>query len=131
MGSPAQQIMGYAVTEMVNNAIDHSGGSTVRVTALQEGNVVSVSVEDDGVGVFDRMKNSLRLPDRFASIQELSKGKATTAPDRHSGQGIFFTSKAVDRFRLAANGLTWIVDNPGGPTPQSPESPRQWALRSP
>ena len=55
--------------------------------------------------------DGLGLPDLFASIQELTKGKRTTAPDRHTGEGIFFSSKAVDVFRLAANGLVWIVDN--------------------
>ncbi len=47
----------------------------------------------------------------YAAIEEVSKGKQTTDPQRHSGEGIFFTSKAVDRFDLASNGLRWLVDN--------------------
>ncbi len=41
----------------------------------------------------------------------MTKGKQTTDPDSHSGEGIFFSSKAVDLFSLAANGVIWIVDN--------------------
>jgi hypothetical protein len=45
------------------------------------------------------------------ALGEISKGKTTTMPERHSGEGIFFTSKAVRRFQLDANGVSWIVDN--------------------
>ena len=45
------------------------------------------------------------------SLQKLSKGKTTTQPEEHSGEGLFFTSKMVSGFRLKANGLAWIVDN--------------------
>ncbi|MCL1597664.1 MAG: STAS-like domain-containing protein, partial [Actinomycetia bacterium] len=31
--------------------------------------------------------------------------------EHHTGEGIFFASKAVDVFTLAANGLEWTVDN--------------------
>jgi excisionase family DNA binding protein len=107
----ARRILGYSITEMVNNAIDHSGGERVRLTAFADDARIEITVADDGVGVFDRMMGGLALPDRFAAIQELSKGKATTAPANHTGQGIFFTSRGVDRFSLEANGLVWIVDN--------------------
>lgn len=107
-----RQIIGYAVTEMVNNAIDHSNGSRVSVSAsVDESRDLIFLIEDDGVGAFDTLMRALDLPDRFAAIQELSKGKRTSAPDRHTGEGIFFSSKAVDRFSLDANGLRWVVDN--------------------
>ncbi len=32
-------------------------------------------------------------------------------PARHSGEGLFFTSKAVSRFRLESQGVAWVVDN--------------------
>jgi len=41
----------------------------------------------------------------------LSKGRRTTAPDHHTGEGIFFTSKAVALFELQANAMVWVVDN--------------------
>lgn len=111
LGEAAQRILGYATTEMINNAVDHSDGREVRVSASDDAGTITIVIADDGVGAFDRMVSKLGLPDRYAAIQELSKGKATTSPDRHTGEGIFFTSKAVDRFRLAANGLVWLVDN--------------------
>lgn len=101
----------YAFTEMVNNAIDHSGGTTVRVRLGSTTGAFHLEVVDDGVGVFEHLRERIGLPDRAAAILELTKGKRTTDPARHTGEGIFFTSKVVDVFRLEANGIAWTVDN--------------------
>ncbi len=110
LGGSARQIAAYAVTEMVNNAIDHSQGSRVSVRAAEDTRV-RVQIADDGIGAFENLRSTLDLPDEYASVEELSKGKQTTDPTRHTGEGIFFTSKAVMVFVLEANGLRWIVDN--------------------
>jgi anti-sigma regulatory factor (Ser/Thr protein kinase) len=107
----AARILAYAVTEMVNNATDHSGGTLVAVQAWRSTGDVVVEVRDDGEGVFAHLAAGLGLADHFASVQELSKGKRTTDPERHTGEGIFFTSKAVDLFHLASNGIAWTADN--------------------
>ncbi|VXC00837.1 STAS-like domain-containing protein [Aeromicrobium sp. 9AM] len=104
-------IAAYAVTEMVNNAIDHSAGTSVTVEARRATNHITITVQDDGVGVFRTVRDGFGLPDYFAAVAELSKGKRTTDRERHSGEGIFFTSKAVDVFELAANGIVWVLDN--------------------
>ena len=41
---------------------------------------------------------------RTQAILELSKGKLTTDPDRHTGQGIFFTSRMLDEFSILSRG---------------------------
>jgi hypothetical protein len=114
-GAPSnvRSIMRYAFTEMLNNAIDHSGGAEARVKVWAR-DPLSFEIKDDGVGVFRHARERLELPDDLAALQQISKGRETTAPDRHSGEGIFFTSKAVDRFELDANRLRWIVDNGRG-----------------
>ncbi|MDX6232748.1 MAG: hypothetical protein QOH68_1744 [Nocardioidaceae bacterium] len=101
----------YAVTEMVNNAIDHSAGTSVIVEARRAADIITITVQDDGVGVFRTVREGFGLPDDFAAVAELTKGKRTTDRERHTGEGIFFTSKAVDVFELAANGIVWVVDN--------------------
>jgi anti-sigma regulatory factor (Ser/Thr protein kinase) len=107
----ARSLMQYGLTEMVNNAIDHSGAPTVRVRAGADAVQVWFSVEDQGLGAFETIRAGLGLPDALAGLQEISKGKRTTQPARHSGEGIFFTSKVADHFALTANGLCWQVDN--------------------
>jgi anti-sigma regulatory factor (Ser/Thr protein kinase) len=106
----AAHLVEYSLEEMVNNAISHSDGSRVRVMVWATPQWLAFSVSDDGIGALERLRGELGLPDVLSAIQELSKGKRTTFPEEHSGQGIFFTSKALDRFVLAANGWQWTVD---------------------
>jgi hypothetical protein len=109
--SPAGRITGYAFTEMLNNAIDHSGSDTVTITWWVTSDQWSFEVRDYGVGAYIKLRSGLRLASDFEAVQELSKGKRTTDRDRHTGEGIFFTSKAVDMFRLTSSGVRWTVDN--------------------
>lgn len=41
----------------------------------------------------------------------LHQGKVTTDKSKHTGQGIFFTSRAFDKFILTANGFSYYKDN--------------------
>ena len=113
-GEAASRIA-YVVTELVNNAIDHSSGRQVRIAAEWSPTPllprVTLEIEDDGVGAFIHVRDALGLPSQLAAIQELSKGKTTTAPEHHTGEDLFFASKAVDQFRIESDDLAWVVDN--------------------
>lgn len=107
----AGKIFRYAFMEMLNNAIDHSCGETVKVKLWITPDAWAFEIHDDGVGAFPKLREGLGLHSEFEAVQELSKGKRTTDPARHTGEGIFFSSKAVDLFRLTSAGLRWTVDN--------------------
>jgi anti-sigma regulatory factor (Ser/Thr protein kinase)/biotin operon repressor len=106
-----EDILHYSVTELVNNAIDHSDADEVVVAVVTREDRIEVTVRDRGHGVFRRVMEGLGLPTALEALQELSKGKVTTQPERHTGEGIFFVSKAVDEFSLEGGGLRWCVDN--------------------
>lgn len=106
----AGRILRYAVTEMLNNALDHSSGSVVRLSARRDGDTLEVVIDDDGIGVWNSLVGHFALADPREAIAHLAKGQQTTFPERHSGQGIFFTSKAVDRFELDSEANRWTVD---------------------
>jgi len=106
----AVKVMRFAFTEMLNNAIDHSAGTQVQV-AVTTSPRFFFRIVDDGIGAFRHFSSRLGLADDVAAAFELTKGKRTTAPREHSGQGIFFTSRLVDRFGLEANALRLTVDN--------------------
>ena len=110
-GSPAGRLISYAFTEMLNNAIDHSGGTRVTITWWADADQWTFEVRDYGIGAFPKLREGLGLASDFESVQELSKGKRTTDHAHHTGEGIFFTSKAVDLFRLTSAGVRWTVDN--------------------
>lgn len=104
-------IAAHGFTEMVNNAIDHSNGRSVFVAASQNPDHLTMVVADDGVGIFEKIALALNLVDRRQALFELSKGKFTTDPSRHSGEGVFFTSRMFDYFEIEANGLQFSHDD--------------------
>ncbi|HEY3713291.1 MAG TPA: DUF4325 domain-containing protein [Jatrophihabitantaceae bacterium] len=110
-GSPAGTVLRYSITEMLNNAIDHSRGSSVEVTMWASEDALTFRITDDGEGAFAHLRRGLNLADDFESIGALTKGKQTTWRERHTGEGIFFTSKMLDVFQLSSNGKRWTVDN--------------------
>lgn len=109
-----RRLVAYAFAEMVNNAIDHSAGSRVSVTVRVDGARLSFCVEDNGIGAFEHFRRYKKLAGALEALQEISKGKATADPARHTGEGLFFTSKAASRFELHSGSLRWIVDNERG-----------------
>ncbi len=110
----ARSITQYAFTEILNNAIEHSRGTTVSVRIHQTTAGLSFEIADDGVGIFENLKKLLGFKSELEALQQVSKGKLTTLPKGHTGEGIFFTSKAVRCFRVESDGLTWTMDNAAG-----------------
>ena len=90
----------YGFTEMFNNALEHSEGSAVTVTVTRTAATTELLIQDDGVGIFKKIQSALRLDDERHSVLELAKGKFTTDPARHSGEGIFFSSRIFDEFMI-------------------------------
>jgi STAS-like domain of unknown function (DUF4325) len=107
----------YGFTEIVNNAIDHSAGRALQARCAVAGAVLYLWIGDDGIGLFERMRKNLQLEDPRMAMLELSKGRVTTDPARHSGEGIFFTSRAFAVFKIEANDLVYERRNPE-PAPQ-------------
>jgi anti-sigma regulatory factor (Ser/Thr protein kinase)/biotin operon repressor len=98
----------YGLTEMVNNAIDHSGGTVTRIILILNPVKVQINVYDDGVGIFNKIKDAFHLERESDVILELSKGKLTTDPSRHSGEGIFFTSRVFDEYSIYSGTLFFL-----------------------
>ena len=96
-------IVHYAVTEMLNNAIEHSESDRCAIRFRLEAGAVSFEVRDPGIGVFHSIASKLRLEDEETALVELLKGRTTTMREAHSGEGIFFTSRAADHFVLRSH----------------------------
>jgi len=61
-----------------------------------------VQISDNGVGIFKKIQQALNLPDERYSVLELAKGKLTTDPQHHTGEGVFFSSRMVDKFGIGS-----------------------------
>jgi len=104
-------ILDYAFTEMLNNAIEHSNSSKIEIVIKKDSSGVRFEVVDFGIGIFNHLMKKKSLKSEFEAIQDLLKGKQTTAPQEHSGEGIFFTSKVADILTIQSSKKKLIFHN--------------------
>ena len=104
-------IVDYAFSEMLNNAIEHSKSSKIEIQMQRNASGVVFDVRDWGVGIFNNIKKKKKLKNEFEAIQDLLKGKQTTSPKEHTGEGIFFTSKVGDMLTIQSSRKKLIFNN--------------------
>jgi len=105
------RISAYGFTEIFNNAIDHSKGTTIFTDIKISDNTLVIRVMDNGVGIFNKIQHALKLDSIKESILHLSKGKFTTDPANHTGEGIFFTSRMFDSFSIFSSDMYYTFEN--------------------
>ena len=105
-----RNIWKYAFTEMMNNAIEHSGAENIAVFVSVSKLDIVIHIDDDGMGIFKNIqrfmieeRNEDLALDECVSL--LFAGKFTTAKERHSGEGIFFTSHMMDEFSIVSDNM--------------------------
>lgn len=111
----------YGSTEMLNNAIDHSSGKNINVKLEKIATTTEITIYDDGEGIFKKIQRELGLDDERHAVLELAKGKLTTDPENHTGEGIFFASRMFDDFAILSGNVhfsharneveDWIMEN--------------------
>lgn len=98
-----QMIWNYTLSEMMNNVMDHSEATDVLLIIEKDYLNTSVLIADNGIGIFNKIKDYFNLDSLDEAICELFKGKLTTDSSRHSGEGIFFSSKIMDNFLIVSS----------------------------
>ena len=104
-------IVDYTFSEMLNNAIEHSKSLKIEIQVQRTASEVVFDVRDWGIGIFNNIKKKKKLKNEFEAIQDLLKGKQTTRPKEHTGEGIFFTSKAGDILVIQSSRKKLIFNN--------------------
>ena len=115
-GLPANviDICRHGFTEMLNNVIDHSGSETAHILVIMDALRTRIQIEDSGVGIFNKIQTDFHLTDPRHALLELCKGKLTSDPSSHTGEGIFFTSRMFDTFVLWSGNLYFTRENKEG-----------------
>jgi len=88
-----RSIFTYAFSEMLNNAIEHSRSVRIGVEVSVPNKMLSFIVQDSGIGVFRNVMKQRGLKSELEAIQDILKGKTSTMPKSHSGEGIFLPQK--------------------------------------
>lgn len=104
-------IVDYGFTEMLNNAIEHSQSPEIAIQMKKDKSGINFKVVDFGIGIFKHVMRKRNLKNELEAIQDILKGKQTTAPREHTGEGIFFTSKAADTLTIRSSKKKLIFHN--------------------
>jgi len=117
----ALAIWHHGFSEMFNNVVDHSEGTTVEINIKKTAYSTEMSIWDNGIGIFTKIKDAMGLLDERHAVVELTKGKLTTDPTRHTGEGIFFSSRMFDEYSILSGEVflshtyekdeDWILQN--------------------
>ena len=73
-----------------------------------------VSILDNGIGIFKSIQDFIEKEenkqiDIEQAMLELYKGKLTTNPSCHSGEGIFFSSKMLTEFAILSDNTIFFI----------------------
>ncbi|MBR3644318.1 MAG: STAS-like domain-containing protein, partial [Parasporobacterium sp.] len=106
----AGMIWQYVLTEIFNNAIAHSQGSKADLYVESNHLFTRVWLTDNGIGIFANILSAMKAsgmpnPKLADAVTELYKGKFTSMPEKHSGEGIFFSMRLLDKIAIISDDL--------------------------
>lgn len=104
-------ISNFSFCEMLNNAIDHSQSDSVKILFSVNSDGLRFEIQDAGIGIFFNVQKKFALQSEHEALAHVMKGKQTTDPKKHSGQGIFFTSKIADQLQFQSHQIEITFDN--------------------
>lgn len=96
---------------MVNNVIDHSDADKMWIYIGQNALGTRVNIRDNGIGIFKKISDYYEYETLDDAIISLFKGKLTTDRQKHSGEGIFFTSRVMDCFGAISSNKMFVQEH--------------------
>ena len=111
MAENVVDICNHGVTEIINNVVDHSGSEQMIISVKRTGSRIRMRIIDQGIGIFDKIQKDFGLTDPRHALLELCKGKLTSDETKHTGEGIFFTSRMFDEFSILSGTLYFLRKN--------------------
>lgn len=109
------EIVRYIFTEMMNNAIEHANARSIDSVVFVNKLNIQIFIFDDGIGIFKKIQDFFAERGEYLSLDEavdaLFPGKFTTAKKNHTGEGIFFSSRAADQFAILSEGKCFRHDS--------------------
>lgn len=82
---------------------------------------VAFCIEDNGLGVFEVVRAAHGLTSLEDAALLLLKGKVTSDPRRHTGEGLFFAARVCEWFCIQSSSLGLSLETPGAWAFESPD----------
>ena len=95
----------YGFSNAFNNILSHSNAHHATIGFKQTSQLIQITVQDDGIGCFENIKDVYGLSSYWQAAFDLVKGKTTVAPDQYLGESLFFILRLFDVCKIQANGL--------------------------
>jgi len=92
------------ITHSLKNVLDHAHSRSVAITIRETIATITITIADHGIGLFNKIQSACHGLDLRTAALELIKGKLTTDPARHRGEGIAVTARLFDEFELQSDG---------------------------
>ena len=105
------EIIDSSFTELLNNAIVHSGAESINIKMKREQDFISTEITDNGIGIFKKIMEHFSLKNELEAIQQILRGKLTTFPESHAGQGLYNVSKSCDSFVIHSGRKKFMLNN--------------------
>ncbi|MGH8670465.1 MAG: ATP-binding protein [Burkholderiales bacterium] len=90
----------YALNQVLNNVARHSAADEVKVEIDSTANRLRITVSDNGVGIFEKIRDDLGLPDVRNAVMELAGRRPANMKS-----GLFVTSRMFDEFVIQSQRL--------------------------
>lgn len=129
-----QKIWRYAFTAMMNNALEHARASAIVCVVNRSRLCTIVGVLDNGVGIFRRIQQAhkdegVEIPTSTEAASLLYAGTYTSEPEKHAGEGIFFTSRLMDHFAIRSDTQLFTLNAEDADDEDAPERFRGTAVQ--
>lgn len=113
--SNVKKIWSYAFSEIMNNAIEHSCADDIGVMVFTNALFTHIFISDNGIGIFEKIREYILETENIEislddAMSILFVGKMTTNKESHSGEGIFFTSRSLDKFIIYSSNRIFTHD---------------------
>jgi len=90
----------YCFTEVFTNGVAHSKGKSLNVRIIQQKLQTTINILDDGIGIFQNIKEKSQLDtDEYAAL-ELTNGTISIIPGKNVKANILLSAQMTDHFTI-------------------------------
>ena len=116
------EICEYSIRAVLVNALDHAQATKLNYKLYVSPSDVHFILSDNGIGIFEKLNQSLHLKDAQVAAVEIAKGHITTDPENHSGDELMTVIHLFDKVTIDASGICLTYLNKQNEWKVSPSS---------
>ncbi|MBL50895.1 MAG: hypothetical protein CMG57_02920 [Candidatus Marinimicrobia bacterium] len=105
------EICEYSFRAILVNAMDHAQATKLNYKLFISPTEIHFVLNDNGIGIFEKLNQSLSLNNTKIAAVEIAKGHITTDPENHSGDELMTVIHLFDKVKIDASGIRLVFQN--------------------